>query len=192
MSLQYAILGFLSHKALTGYELRKAFEQSVQHFWPADQAQIYRTLNKMVAQNLTEFERQIQEGKPNKKIYQITETGRTVLLTWLKMPQLAPTHRNPFLVQLYFAGHLDQVEAMDLLERAIQEAQSTLLTYKAVWQYWSTDTPLLREQFFAFLTLEQAVRLQQTNLAWLKQTKQRLVNEQYDIDFATLFRGSEE
>ena len=42
MSLEYAILGFLCYKPLSGYDLKKIFDNSVQHFWPADQGQIYR------------------------------------------------------------------------------------------------------------------------------------------------------
>ena len=38
MSLKHAILGFLSFAPLTGYDLKKAFDRSVQHFWPANQS----------------------------------------------------------------------------------------------------------------------------------------------------------
>jgi len=44
MSLEYAILGFLNYHPYTGYDLKKIFDNSVQHFWVADQSQIYRTL----------------------------------------------------------------------------------------------------------------------------------------------------
>ena len=36
MSLKHAILGFLSLQPMTGYDLKKAFDQSVRHFWPAN------------------------------------------------------------------------------------------------------------------------------------------------------------
>ena len=48
MSLEYAILGFLSYKPFSGYEMKKAFDNSVRHFWYADQSQIYRTLARAV------------------------------------------------------------------------------------------------------------------------------------------------
>jgi PadR family transcriptional regulator, regulatory protein AphA len=44
MSFKYAILGFLSFAPFSGYDLKKAFDRSVQHFWPANQSQTYRTL----------------------------------------------------------------------------------------------------------------------------------------------------
>ena len=46
MSLGHAILGFLSRRPMTGYELKtRCFDQVASHFWTADQAQIYRTLD---------------------------------------------------------------------------------------------------------------------------------------------------
>ena len=47
MSLEYAILGFLKDHPSSGYDLKKIFDISVRHFWPADQSQIYRTLAQM-------------------------------------------------------------------------------------------------------------------------------------------------
>ena len=54
MSLKHAILGFLSFKPLSGYDLKKAFDNSVRHFWPANQSQIYRTLSQMTDEGLVE------------------------------------------------------------------------------------------------------------------------------------------
>ena len=34
MSLDHAILGFLSYEPMSGYDLKKLFDQSVAHFWP--------------------------------------------------------------------------------------------------------------------------------------------------------------
>ncbi len=48
MSLPHAILGFLREQPLTGYALKtQRFDVSVANFWPADQAQIYRTLDRL-------------------------------------------------------------------------------------------------------------------------------------------------
>ena len=52
MSLRHAILGFLSFQPFTGYDLKKAFDRSVRHFWPATQSQIYRTLAELDADGL--------------------------------------------------------------------------------------------------------------------------------------------
>ena len=56
MSLEQAILGFLNYRPFSGYDLKKIFDTSVRHFWPADQSQIYRTLNRLAEKSLAEME----------------------------------------------------------------------------------------------------------------------------------------
>ena len=47
MELKHAILGLLSIQPMSGYDLNRAFSNTVAHFWYADQSQIYRTLDKL-------------------------------------------------------------------------------------------------------------------------------------------------
>ncbi len=76
MSLKHAILGFLNYQPQTGYELKEVFDDSVQHFWSADQSQIYRTLNELMAENYVTMEVVPQDNRPNRKVYSITTSGR--------------------------------------------------------------------------------------------------------------------
>ena len=47
MSLGHAILGFLNREPMTGYDLKtRCFDDDAAHFWTADQAQVYRTLDR--------------------------------------------------------------------------------------------------------------------------------------------------
>jgi PadR family transcriptional regulator, regulatory protein AphA len=129
MSLTHAILGFLASGPKSGYTLKvECFDVSVNHFWPADQAQIYRTLDKLAEGGLVESQLKIQTDRPNSKIYHITETGRAELLRWLMQDHPMPDHREAFLIQLYFARHLsaDQVRAR-LLHQL--EQHHAMLTY---------------------------------------------------------------
>ena len=83
MSLDYAILGFLNYAPLSGYDLKKVFDNSVQHFWPADQSQIYRTLTRLTERGLAEMDVIEQTERPDRKVYHITQAGRDELLQWL-------------------------------------------------------------------------------------------------------------
>ena len=47
MELKHAILGLLSIRSASGYDLARAFAGSVAHFWHADRSQIYRTLDRL-------------------------------------------------------------------------------------------------------------------------------------------------
>ncbi len=64
MSLEHSILGFLNYRPYSGYDLKKIFDTSVRHFWPADQSQIYRTLNRLTENGWVEMEKIEQDNRP--------------------------------------------------------------------------------------------------------------------------------
>lgn len=57
-----------------------------------------------------------QEGKPNKKLYRLTETGRGELDRWLISPAEAPYGKEPFLMRLFFMGGVSPDDAIKVLE----------------------------------------------------------------------------
>src|SRR5580698_8481655 len=111
MSLAHAILGFLQITPQTGYDLKnKRFDKTVAHFWPGDQTQIYKTLDKLVEQGFAKSELEVQESRPNRKIYSITKKGEQELRRWLKQPAAAQAHRYPILIKLFFGEFITDEE----------------------------------------------------------------------------------
>ena len=117
MSLEYAILGFLNYRPLSGYDLKKVFDNSVRHFWPADQSQIYRTLAKLAEQGYVEQEIVRGLDRPDRKEYRITPAGQEALRTWLTNPLPSQDLRIAELIQVFFAGQLSDQQALALFER---------------------------------------------------------------------------
>ena len=104
MSLPHALLGLISYKPSTGYDLRTTFSQSVQFFWSATLPQIYRTLNQMESQGWLTARVEPQEGKPSRKVYSVTDGGMKELICWLtSKPEIVP-ERNPLLLKVFFGG----------------------------------------------------------------------------------------
>ncbi|MCP4361467.1 MAG: PadR family transcriptional regulator, partial [Chloroflexi bacterium] len=77
--LKYALLGFLNYQPMTGYEIKQMIDVSTANFWHAKQSQIYTTLKKLEADNLAVSHVEAQEGRPDRRVYNITETGRVDL-----------------------------------------------------------------------------------------------------------------
>ncbi|MFO7658803.1 MAG: PadR family transcriptional regulator [Bacteroidales bacterium] len=115
MSLKYAVLGFLNDTKLSGYDLQKKIDNTINHFWPSTQSQIYRTLKELVEGGLIEMQIIYQDDKPNKKIYSITENGNNDLEIWLNSKIELPNHRNQFLVQLFFSINIDNENIVENL-----------------------------------------------------------------------------
>jgi DNA-binding PadR family transcriptional regulator len=169
MSLTHAILGLLSQAPMTGYDLKNhSFDSSVAHFWPADQAQIYRTLDKMAEQGWVESHTEFQEDRPNRKVYSITSDGRSQLRRWLAESQPLPPYREPFLIQLFFAEDLSNEEIMALLEAQRAAHQERLERYKQIPLPTLEHLTQDRELSLQRLTLELGFHVEQAHLDWLE------------------------
>jgi DNA-binding PadR family transcriptional regulator len=171
LSLEYAILGFLTLSPMTGYDLKtQYFDGSVSHFWPADQAQIYRTLERMAADGWVEAEVQVQTVRPSRKVYHITTLGLAVLKKWLRESRPLPVERRPFLVQLYFARHLTKEELLALLGDQLRLHQERLAIYEAIVLPQTAD-PIMQQQLrFGAMTLDYGRRYEQMQIEWLAAT----------------------
>jgi DNA-binding PadR family transcriptional regulator len=177
MSLEHAILGFLNYRPFSGYDLKKIFDTSVKHFWPADQSQIYRTLNRLTEKGWTEMERIEQDNRPDRKEYHITDTGCEELRRWLVAPLPFGDHRSAPLVQVFFAGQLSDEEVLGIFERVAEAMRVGLATYDAIPQQIEAYEEYIqspREFFFWMLTLEIGKKNAETQLEWLESVIERL------------------
>lgn len=125
MSLRYALLGLLTLKPMAGYDLKKVFDSSINFFWAAHTSQIYRELKALEQDQFVVSEMQHGENGPDKRIYRITETGRTNFSDWLSdFPEpVSPDTRNAFLVRVFFSSDIG-------IEKLYFEMQRKLNEYK--------------------------------------------------------------
>ncbi|MGO2926966.1 MAG: PadR family transcriptional regulator, partial [Leuconostoc citreum] len=80
------ILGILKNGPHTGYEINDILQTRLNHFFDATFGMIYPTLKKLEAEGLVTKQQVTQTDKPNKNIYQITDTGMTVFQKALREP----------------------------------------------------------------------------------------------------------
>lgn len=170
MSLDHAILGFLQYGPSSGYDLKSLFDLSVNHFWPADQSQIYRTLSRLAEHGWAEMQVIEQEDRPDRKVYHLTPAGREELHRWLAAPPIFKGGRNPFLVQVFFSGLLEDAEILALLRRAADFCRIELTHLRALppqVEPYTAEVGAPRETFCWMLTLEAGVHMTEAYLAWL-------------------------
>ena len=119
MSLKYGLLGLINLVPMTGYELDKEFKESLKYIWQATSSQIYSELDSMEQKGWLVSERVMQDEKPNKRVYSITEKGKVELLDWMTVPETdvkkALTGKNAFLFRVLLAGSLSKEQALGLL-----------------------------------------------------------------------------
>jgi DNA-binding PadR family transcriptional regulator len=177
MSLDYAILGFLNYHPYTGYDLKKIFDSSIRHFWPADQSQIYRTLSRLSDQGLVEMEKVPQDDRPDRKVYHITYAGRTELRRWIAGPPAVDEPRSAPLIQVFFCGQLNNAEILAKFEEFAAIMRAILSQYEQVPGQiapFQEEIPSPREHFFWLLTLENGIANMRANLAWAESVIERI------------------
>ncbi|TRW96891.1 PadR family transcriptional regulator [Paracoccus sp. M683] len=168
MSLRHAILGLLTFQPMSGYALKtRYFDCSIAHFWPADQAQIYRTLQSLEAEGLAESHTVVGETRPNSRVYRITQAGQAALSEWLGVAQPLVTQKDSFLVQLYFGRLISRDQILAVL-RARRAEHARLQDYYQRLDLPPGDSPMMRRQArFGGLTLDFARRRETMMLDWL-------------------------
>lgn len=121
MDVRTMLLGFLMYGNMTGYDLKKFFSLSFSYFSGLSYGSIYPALKQMEREGLISMRMEIQDGAPNRKIYTITEAGRTAFTGALKTPLAADRVKSPFLARLFFFTFLQPQER---LESACQYLES--------------------------------------------------------------------
>ncbi|WP_437624940.1 PadR family transcriptional regulator [Sorangium sp. So ce1151] len=130
MSLRGAILGFLSFEPTSGYTLKQRFDGSVRSFWSVTQSQIYRELHALEGEGLVEARTVPGDGKPDRKVYSLTEPGRAALKAWLEAPLEPLMLRHPLLLKLVFAAHLPPAKLDDILARYARDIEATRVDHE--------------------------------------------------------------
>jgi PadR family transcriptional regulator AphA len=184
LSLKYAILGFLSFAPFSGYDLKKAFDRSVQQFWPANQSQIYRTLAELTEQGLVEMEIIEREERLDMKIYNISPAGRAELHQWLSTPLPEQDDREPFLIQIYFGGVLSDEEVLGLLQQRLKITNERLAVYEVVYRASQNSPSRVKDPrtiFLSLLTLEAGYAANQAEAAWLQSAIERIETKNYSL-----------
>ncbi|MFQ6331286.1 PadR family transcriptional regulator [Nocardia sp. CWNU-33] len=182
MQLDYVILGVLALDRLSGYDLRRWMEGSGRYIgYGVQLPQIYRRLKTLTERGWIEFEVDPRDGRPDAKVYSMTDAGRAALLEWARSPfEPSPRPMDPdFKLRFLFAGQLDRDIAIDIVRteldyRLKHDAQSPKAPIPDRYhpQIPELDADWARE--IHTMTHENGYAYVMSYIAWLQLTLARL------------------
>jgi DNA-binding PadR family transcriptional regulator len=164
---------------MTGYDLKtRCFDEAVGHLWTADQAQVYRTLERLMTRGLVRSKVVAQRGKPDRRVFSITARGRDVLATWLREGEALPPVRDPLLLRFALADRLPDAELVGVLSRARADYQSRLDSLRSEA---STPPPSCaatddRGAALHRMTLQAAISAARTSIDWIDDCTERITS----------------
>jgi DNA-binding PadR family transcriptional regulator len=160
--VQEVLLALLAREASHGYQLRAQLELALGPLATAMNAgHVYVTLNRLEKAGLVTSERVGQTDRPDRKVYELTATGRERLMDWLadtSWPKPAPAEFHLKLVAAAAPGLGDPVRLVDAQRHG-------LLAELAAVQRAALAEP---DQSVAGLLLEGVVLRLQADLRWLE------------------------
>ncbi|WZL71350.1 DUF4180 domain-containing protein [Defluviitalea saccharophila] len=179
MSIKYAILGILSWKSSTGYELKKFFKESSILYWSGNNNQIYKALLQMQEEGLVKSEVIHQESSPSKKIYTITEEGLSELKEWILSAPEAPEFKKPFLIQLAWADLLSDEELNELLIKYENEINMQLIMQEEnIRRGVLSPNRTPRENMIWNMISENILSSYRNELNWVREARKKLAKNQ--------------
>jgi DNA-binding PadR family transcriptional regulator len=172
--MRYPFLALLASGPAHGYELKQAFETRFGHLLPPLNAgQIYTTLGRLERDGLVRADHVEQDGRPNKRVYELTDEGRTALAEWVAAPAPGTRLKDEFFMKLVLAGLTGVAEPKALIERQRREYLQSLrdLAELAAARRGNGDPT-------AELLIEGAALHLQADLEWLDLCDQRLISQE--------------
>jgi len=125
-TLRSIILGLLGAHPMSGYDIKRAFDRSLATYWNAGNSQIYTTLKALAARGFVTSELIYQEGRPNRRVYRLTDVGAAELDRWLHEPVPPRFTKDEFLTRLFFCGQTDDATALRHLDEHLASLREQL------------------------------------------------------------------
>lgn len=171
MALKHAILAALLDGEASGYDLAKGFDASVANFWTTTPQQLYRELDSMCAAELIEADLVVQSGRPNKRLYSITDAGLAVLQDFATKTPKPSAIRDDLLVLVQASDAVDSEAIMGTLAARGEAAHVKLRLYLKRRDYLLNGLPereylAQAERVGPYLTLMRGIAFEQENIAW--------------------------
>ncbi|MEZ0365973.1 PadR family transcriptional regulator [Mycobacterium sp. pUA109] len=181
MALPHAILVSLCEQSGSGYELAHRFDRSIGYFWSATHQQIYRTLRAMENDGWVHVTPVTQQGRPDKKVYTVSEVGRAELARWIAEPLAgrgnavvdAPLRDLAVKVRAACYGDAEAVRAQAAALRT--ERAERLDLYRALEKRQFPDPDALSgAALHQYLVLRGGIRAEESAIDWLDEIKAAL------------------
>jgi DNA-binding PadR family transcriptional regulator len=160
-------LALLSGEHAHGYELKRGLEREFGSLLPALNAgQIYTTLGRLERDGLVVGDA-VAGDRRGKRIYRLTEAGRTLLDEWIQTPVVGSRLKDEFFMKLVVVSSAGLAEPGALIERQRREYLQSLRDLNGALEA-NGKGPV------AELLVEGAILHVKADLEWLELIERRL------------------
>ncbi len=175
---EFALLGLLSLRPMSGYDVKATISTSIGFFWQESYGQIYPALKRLSKERLVSRRTEQTPGRPDRHVYSITQKGRDRLTEWLKEPVANEPVRNELLLKLFFGLEIPRGTCSRHIEEFLRTQVDMLRAFQGVktgvlekyqgdpsYPYWESTLK------FGMYVTQARIRWCKDTLAWLKEDR---------------------
>ncbi|MDE7164294.1 MAG: PadR family transcriptional regulator [Clostridiales bacterium] len=129
--MEYIILGLLLLQSRTIYQLRKRINEGLNLMYSCSTGSIQAAIKKLLKSGYIRVDEIVENGK-QKKLYSITEAGKTQFNAWVNSAIDNNAGKNPELAKVYFMGFSEKDNRIKLIQNHIHELQNALSTLENI------------------------------------------------------------
>ncbi|WP_336323732.1 PadR family transcriptional regulator [Streptomyces lavendofoliae] len=171
MALRHAVLAALLDGEFSGYQLAKAFDIGVANFWHALPQQLYAELARLERDGLVVGRQVVQETRPNKRLFRVTEAGRAELEAFAAAASKPSFIRDDLLVKVQAADRVGTAPVIGQLEERASAAEARIELLSALLRQLRGDVDeeefLLRgERIGPYLTCLRGLAFEREHRDW--------------------------
>ena len=127
MNVRTLCLGILSLQEASGYEIKKDVQDGLfSHFIDASFGSIYPALTQLAAEGYVTVREEEQTGKPDKKVYAITESGRNALARAISVSPAKDKYKSEFLFQMLLQDYLSPEMMLVAIQKQLNDLNEDL------------------------------------------------------------------
>lgn len=167
-TLGHALLGLLSAREMTGYELTAVFDESLANVWSARHSQIYPELAKLQAAGLI---RRTESGARGSKRYAATEAGTQAVRRWLAETAPPESLRSERFLRVFFLWLLEPAAARAYLDEEATRHRERLARYLETAAQMPAGSPSYR---WSRIALEAGIRFDRAMAEWAEWAAEQL------------------
>jgi PadR family transcriptional regulator, regulatory protein AphA len=171
---EFAILGLLAEEARSGYDIKKVVEERLSHFWSESFGHLYPMLRRLHERGLVGQEVERQEGRPDRKVYTITDDGRAALQAWFAEPPPPQRPRNEVLLRIFLGRHAKPEHLLRDIRVQQEGFARTLAQLRAVKARLVTEGPTHPDHLYWDLTIEYGLNALAALVEWGEKAESKL------------------
>jgi PadR family transcriptional regulator, regulatory protein AphA len=145
---KYALLGVLSLKPGSGYDIKKFCDKSISYFWNENFGHIYPVLAQLEKEELIVL--QESDTDDRKKVYNISDKGLKEFTDWLLLPAEYQPPRSELLLKMSFSNNIPSEKTIEMLQEVKERKKRELKEYLTIEASYQNTDNIIENDYYPY------------------------------------------